>query len=195
MKREPSLLENFFRFSRLLVWIGGAFLILSAFMVTADVFSRKLFSVTLAGSDEISGYIFGVSTSFALAFTLIERANIRVDALYSRFPSWLRRFGDFIALIMLISFIGFIAYNGWEPPIGFLGERLAVGDSDADSLGNPPGTLDVRIPPVPGRRGHSARQRRKVCLCRRSKPAERSHRHQDDRRADRRRDGITLFTN
>lgn len=54
------------RLARLLVWIGGSGLLFAAFMVTVDVILRDLFAMTIGGADEISGYIFAVSTAFAL---------------------------------------------------------------------------------------------------------------------------------
>ena len=64
-----------------MTWFGGALIILSAFLVTLEVFLRKLFNISLGGADELSGYAFGVATTFALSFALLERAHIRVDAL------------------------------------------------------------------------------------------------------------------
>lgn len=91
--------------ARILVWIGGAALIFAAFMVTFDIIIRDLFDVTLGGADEISGYIFAVSTAFAFPFALLHRANVRIDALYVLFPAALRSLLDVVSLVALAIFI------------------------------------------------------------------------------------------
>ena len=68
------------KLSRIAVWFGGIALLISAVIVTLDVLSRKIFGVTMSGSDEISGYVFAASTTLAYSYCLINRANIRIDA-------------------------------------------------------------------------------------------------------------------
>lgn len=99
--------------SQRLVWLGGILLIGAAFLVTIDVFARKIFNVSLAGSDELSGYAFGMSTSLAFAYALIMRSNIRVDAFYHLFPRWARAASDILGLVLLLGFIGLMTYQGW----------------------------------------------------------------------------------
>jgi TRAP-type C4-dicarboxylate transport system permease small subunit len=95
-----------------LVWIGGVLLILAAVTVTIDVFARKFFNISMAGSDELSGYAFGISTMLALSYTLLHRGNIRVDAFYHNFPKGVRAVADLLGLALLVSFIAMIAYLG-----------------------------------------------------------------------------------
>jgi len=108
------LIGKFDTLARYLVWLGGAMLILSAFMVTIDVFARKFFNASMAGSDEISGYAFAVSTMLALAYALLHRANIRVDAFYQYFPAPLRALADIVGLLLLLTFIALITYLGFN---------------------------------------------------------------------------------
>lgn len=105
-----------------LVWIGGALLILAAMIVTVDVILRKLFGISMAGSDELSGYAFGIATSLSLTYALLHRSNIRVDALYQHLPEWLRCALDIVGNIMLISFIGYVTWRA----------SLLVGDTYAN---------------------------------------------------------------
>ncbi|USG59679.1 TRAP transporter small permease subunit [Sneathiella marina] len=100
--------------SKRLVWLGGILLIGAAFLVTIDVFVRKLFNISLAGSDELSGYAFGMSTSLAFAYAIITRSNIRVDAFYHLFPHWARIASDIIGLALLLGFMGLMAYLGFN---------------------------------------------------------------------------------
>jgi len=92
-------------------WIGGGFILASAGMIATEVLLRKLLLVSLGGADEISGYAFAVGTSWALAFTLLERANVRVDALYMRFAGRVRACCDVLALASLALFVGLL---GWH---------------------------------------------------------------------------------
>jgi len=94
-----------------LVWFGGALLILAALIVTVDVILRKLFGISMAGSDELSGYAFGIATSLSLTYALLHRSNIRVDALYQHLPEWLRCALDIIGNILLISFVGYVTWR------------------------------------------------------------------------------------
>ncbi len=96
------------------VWAGGAMIIFSAFLVTFDVLARKFFNWSMAGSDEISGYTFGVSTAWALSFTLIHRAHVRVDALYLHFPPKVRAVLDLASVLSLGIFISILAWYAWD---------------------------------------------------------------------------------
>lgn len=96
------------RLSRVAVWIGGTALLLSAIMVTIDVFSRKLFSVTMSGADEISGYVFAASTTWAYSYCIIHRANIRIDAFYNFLPMWLRAILDVLGIALLLLFMAML---------------------------------------------------------------------------------------
>ena len=96
------------RISRTAVWIGGAALMVCAFMVTGDVIMRKLFSVTMSGSDEVSGYVFAAATSWAYSYCLIHRSHVRIDALYILLPRWLRALFDALGLLLLLGYMTYL---------------------------------------------------------------------------------------
>ena len=96
------------------VWAGGALLLLAAFTVSVDVLARKLFTVSLGGADELSGYAFAIGTAWAFAFALLRRANVRVDALYQHLPMKLCALLDILALLALGSFVAYLAYYGYQ---------------------------------------------------------------------------------
>lgn len=98
----------FEKVSRVAVWIGGAALLLCAFMVSIDVVMRKLFSITMSGSDEISGYAFAAATAWAYSYTLLHRSHIRIDAIYGVLPVWLRSVLDAIGLALLLYYMGYL---------------------------------------------------------------------------------------
>lgn len=98
------------RVSRMSTWFGGGLLLLSAAIITVDVIVRKLFNVSMGGSDELAGYALAISTSWGLSFTLLSRANIRIDALYMRLPRSFKAWLDLIALITLGGFMTFVTW-------------------------------------------------------------------------------------
>ncbi|OGI64839.1 MAG: hypothetical protein A2W18_05715 [Candidatus Muproteobacteria bacterium RBG_16_60_9] len=99
------------RLARMAITIGGLMVFASAFLIGLEVLLRKLFLVSIGGADELSGYAFAIGTSWGFAFTLLDRANVRVDALYSRFGARLRVCCDVLALLALGVFVGFL---GWS---------------------------------------------------------------------------------
>ena len=96
------------------VWCGGMLLLAAAFTVSADVVARKLFAVSLGGSDELSGYAFAIGTAWAFAFALLRRVNVRVDALYGMLPGKLCALLDILALVALGVFAAYLARWSWE---------------------------------------------------------------------------------
>lgn len=106
-----SIHTKFIHVSRVATWVGGGALLLSAIMVTLDVLSRKLFGYTISGSDEISGYIFAASTTWAYSYCLLTRANIRIDALYNVLGIRARAILDVIGLLLLFYYIYLLTTN------------------------------------------------------------------------------------
>lgn len=99
------------RLSRYAIWFGGALVLASAVLVCIDVLLRKLVLISLGGADELSGYAFAIGTAWALSFTLLRRANVRVDALYSRLP---RRICAVLDIVALLSLCIFAALWTWQ---------------------------------------------------------------------------------
>lgn len=89
------------RISRWAAWAGGSMLIAAAFVVTAEVVSRKGFGFAFSGSDEIASYLFAIGTAWSLAFVLIGRANVRIDALYMHLSARIRAVLDLLSLVAL----------------------------------------------------------------------------------------------
>lgn len=91
--------------SRWAVRCAGGAIFAGAALVSVDVLARKFFSLSVGGADEISGYAFAIATSWALAFVLLERANVRVDALYIHLPRPVSALLDLLALLTLGLFV------------------------------------------------------------------------------------------
>jgi TRAP-type mannitol/chloroaromatic compound transport system permease small subunit len=102
------------RLSRYAIWFGGTLVLASAVLVSIDVLLRKLVLVSLGGADELSGYAFAIGTTWALAFTLLRRANVRVDALYIHLPQVVCALLDIVALIALGGFLMLLTWQAWD---------------------------------------------------------------------------------
>ena len=103
--------------SRVAVWIGGASLLLAAVMVTIDVICRKFLGVTMSGSDEISGYVFAASTTWAYSYCLLHRSNVRIDALYNQLPRPVTGILDVLGLGLLLYYMSIMT---WYAGLAFL---------------------------------------------------------------------------
>jgi len=100
--------------SRGAVWAGGALTLASVALISYDVLVRKLFNVSIGGADELSGYAFAISTTWALAFATLQRANVRVDVVYERLPVRVAALLDWLALVALAVFIVCLTRYGYE---------------------------------------------------------------------------------
>ena len=126
--------------SRVLVWIGGTLILLSAFTVTLEVVLRKLFNVSLGGADELSGYAFGIATTLGFAYALFQRAHIRVDALYNLFPHWLQTVANLVGIVLLAGFAGVVCVMAW----GLVADTLAHNSHSITPMRTP-----LALPQIP----------------------------------------------
>lgn len=93
---------------------GGCLILASAFLVTVEVFLRKLANFSMGGADELSGYALGIGSSWAFALTLLARGNIRVDALYMMLSDKLAAVLDVVALIVLGAVLSVSSVFVWD---------------------------------------------------------------------------------
>jgi TRAP-type mannitol/chloroaromatic compound transport system permease small subunit len=114
-------------------WFGGGLIIVSAFLVGIEVVIRKAFDLTIGGADELSGFALAISTSWALAFTLIERAHIRIDSLYVRLPVRLCALLDLLGLALFAGFVALITWYGF----GVFRTSYELGARSLSPLGTP----------------------------------------------------------
>lgn len=99
--------------SRVGAWCGGALVAASALMISVDVLIRKILGTTLGGASEISGYVLAVSTTWALALALLDRAHVRIDSLYVLLPARICALLDIVALIAFMVFAWILTTQGW----------------------------------------------------------------------------------
>ncbi|MDP6624652.1 MAG: TRAP transporter small permease [Alphaproteobacteria bacterium] len=125
--------DKFLGLSRVAVWIGGGALMLSAIMVTLDVLARKIFSVTISGSDEISGYVFAAGTTWAYSYCLLTRSNIRIDAFYNLLGRRTKALLDIGGLLLLLYYIYLLTANAW----GMFAENIKFNSTAQTTLATP----------------------------------------------------------
>ncbi|MCE0504044.1 TRAP transporter small permease [Roseivivax sp. GX 12232] len=93
------------------ILIGVVLLACVAF-VLADVLLRQI-GASLGGTDEISGYVMAVATSWGMAYTLSEMGHVRIDLLRSRAGARGRAGFDLVSLAILASTVTLIAVKCW----------------------------------------------------------------------------------
>lgn len=86
-------------YSRIASLVFGVTMLALSAIVTIETIVRKLFSISLGGADELSGYAIAVAAPLAFAVALIERSHIRINLLYMRMSVGLK--GLFNALSMI----------------------------------------------------------------------------------------------
>ncbi|MBT3360176.1 MAG: TRAP transporter small permease [Rhodospirillales bacterium] len=122
-----------FRYSRYGVWFGGGLIILSAFIVAAEVLIRKFFNHTIGGADELSGFALAIGSAWAFSFALLERAHVRIDSVYVWLPVRARAILDLIGLTVFLLFMGLLAYQG----TGVFTDSVELGSRTMSALETP----------------------------------------------------------
>ncbi len=94
--------------------IGGAIVLAAAILIGIEVCIRRFAGVTVGGIDELSGYALAISSAWAFAFTLLQRAHVRIDTVYQLFPRPARAYLDLLALLVLGLFAATIVARASE---------------------------------------------------------------------------------
>ena len=91
---------------------GWMFMALSV-IVVAETVSRKLFSYSLQGADELGGYILAVGSGLAFTVAFLERAHIRIDLFQAMLPRAARALLDWFAVVSMAALALLFVYVGW----------------------------------------------------------------------------------
>jgi TRAP-type mannitol/chloroaromatic compound transport system permease small subunit len=127
------LLDVARKLARASAWFGGLLIIASALLVGVEVVIRRAFDLTIGGADELSGFALAISTAFGLAFTLLERAHIRIDSLYVHLPVRVCALLDMVGLTLLAGFFGLITWHA----VGVLETSWRLGARSMSPLATP----------------------------------------------------------
>jgi TRAP-type mannitol/chloroaromatic compound transport system permease small subunit len=107
------ILDLAHRLARFGAWCGGAMVVLAAIVIGVDIAFRKLFSITLGGASELSGYVLAISSSWAFALALLDRAHIRIDSLYVILPARVGAALDILSLVAMLAFVALLTWHAW----------------------------------------------------------------------------------
>lgn len=102
---------------RTLGWIFGLSMLALSVMVTIETLVRKLFSISLGGVDELSGYAVAIAGPLAITIALIECAHIRINIFYLRMTRSMRRVLDVLSMISLSLLAGFLSFFAYRTVI------------------------------------------------------------------------------
>ncbi len=109
---ELAMIAALRRLNRKIALIVGAMLLLCAAFILADIILRQI-GTSFGGTDEISGYVMALATSWGMAFTLLELGHVRIDLLRGRVQSFGRAMFDLFSMVVMTSVIGMIALKSW----------------------------------------------------------------------------------
>ena len=109
---EHRVIESLRRINRAIALVVGLGLLTCAAFVLADIVLRQLGS-SFGGTDEISGYVMALTTSWGMAYTLLELGHVRIDLLRSRTGTIGKALFDVFSMIVLTGTIAFIAIKAW----------------------------------------------------------------------------------
>jgi len=115
------------------VLLGGVLVLGAALLVGVDVLLRRFFNTSVGGADEISGYTLAIGSAWAFGATLLDRAHVRIDSLYARFPRRARLALDFLALVAFTAFMALVTWHAYA----VLAETIAVGARSMSPLATP----------------------------------------------------------
>lgn len=100
------------RINHIVAILIGIMLLGCAALVLLDIVLRQTGS-SLGGTDEISGYVMAIATSWGMAFTLLELGHVRIDILRSRTGPRGRAVFDLFSMVVLSGTISLIALRCW----------------------------------------------------------------------------------
>ncbi len=91
--------------------VGLALLLCSAF-VLIDVVLRQV-HLSFGGTDEISGYVMAIATSWGMGYALMELGHVRIDLIRTRVGAAGRSLFDLFSLFTLSASVTLIAIKCW----------------------------------------------------------------------------------
>ena len=109
---EQRVLDGLRGLNRGIAILTGGLLLLCAAVVLIDVILRRM-GTSLGGTDEISGYVMAIATSWGMAYTLLELGHVRIDILRARTGKLGRALFDLFSMAVLAGTVTLIAVKCW----------------------------------------------------------------------------------
>lgn len=123
--------------STLLARMAGFAILGSALMIAVEVLARRLFSTSLIGADEISGYVLAIAVTWGASLAIIRRAHVRIDIVHHQLPRPWAALLDLLALLAMLAFTLLLAWYATR----LLGTNFSVG-----AVSNTPMEVPMWIP-------------------------------------------------
>lgn len=98
--------------NRVVAYLVGVLLFACAAFVLADIVLRQMGS-SFGGTDEISGYVMAIATSWGMAYTMLELGHVRIDMIRRRPGPLGRALFDIFSLLVTSGVIVLIAVKCW----------------------------------------------------------------------------------
>lgn len=98
--------------NRIAALVVGVMLLACAGFVLADILLRQV-GASFGGTDEISGYVMAIATSWGMGYTMLELGHVRIDLLRSRCAPIGRCLFDLFSMVMLSGTIVVVAFWCW----------------------------------------------------------------------------------
>ncbi|KNG92832.1 TRAP transporter small permease subunit [Pseudaestuariivita atlantica] len=109
---ELVVLDKLRSLNRRIAILTGIVLLVCAGVVLLDIILRRLGS-SFGGTDEISGYVMAIATSWGMSFTLLELGHVRIDILRSRTGQLGRAVFDLFSMTVVAATVTLIAVKCW----------------------------------------------------------------------------------
>lgn len=107
-----KILATMKRLNRAVAMLIGVLLLTCVAFIIAEIVIRQL-GGTLGGTDEISGYVMAIVTSWGMGFALLELSHIRIDFLRGRANALGQSLFDLFSLSVLSGTVTVIAFRCW----------------------------------------------------------------------------------
>ncbi|SDJ09549.1 TRAP transporter small permease subunit [Lutimaribacter saemankumensis] len=107
-----TILTTLRRLNRWVAIAIGIGLMLCAGFVLLDIGLRQV-GASFGGTDEISGYVMAIATSWGMGYALMELGHVRIDILRTRVSQRGRALFDLFSMLVLSGTITLIAIRAW----------------------------------------------------------------------------------
>ena len=112
--------------------LAGLSLLACVALILVEIVVRQL-GMPLGGTDEISGYVMAITTSWGVVYALTEKAHVRIDLLRAKCVPAGRALLDCVAILALAGTAIVVAWRGWS----VLSKTLATGAKANTALETP----------------------------------------------------------
>lgn len=99
---------------RVELFIGGLFLSLSVILVVTEIVGRRLFSVSMVGSDEIAAFAVIWSVFFTASLAVKKNIHVRIDVIFTLVPPFVGRYLDLAGTVLSLLFTSYLTWAGWS---------------------------------------------------------------------------------